>query len=427
MTDHHILQCPVCGNELDDDGFILKCQIEHEPALLLTQYTNRRFEPAAHTEDITRYKSWLPWLSNRRGVGRTITYRSERLNDMLELPNLWIAFNGYWPERGATLETATFKELEAYTVLSRFPEKLDCVLVVASAGNTAAAFAHLCSQNRLPCLIVIPTSGLRRMMFSQALDPCVKVVSVSGFTDYYDAITLAERVSKRNGFFFEGGVKNVGRRDGIGTTMLNAVENIGRLPDYYFQAIGSGTGGIAAHEAAKRLIVDGRFGRELPRLMLSQNSPFAPMYHSWKSGHRELIEVEREVGKEQIRQIVADVLSNQRPPYSLRGGVFEVLKQSQGDMLAADNLETRHAMELFQESEGVDIDPAAGVALATLINATRCGQIDREAVVLLHVTGGGWNKRRLEKSLLAVLPDLQIEEYEILTEETVEKVVGLFQ
>lgn len=117
------------------------------------------------------------------------------------------------------------------------------------------------------------------MVFSRPLDPRVKVVTVSGFSDYYDAIRLAEHIAQHETCFNEGGVKNVGRRDGIGTTMLNAAETIGRLPDYYFQAIGSGTGGIAVHEAARRLVVDGRFGGTLPRLMLSQNVPFASLAH----------------------------------------------------------------------------------------------------------------------------------------------------
>ncbi len=73
MTHHYKLQCSVCGAELDDDGFILKCQIEHEPALLITRYSNRQFEPIAHVQDITRYRSWLPCQSNRYGAGRTIT------------------------------------------------------------------------------------------------------------------------------------------------------------------------------------------------------------------------------------------------------------------------------------------------------------------------------------------------------------------
>ncbi len=35
-----------------------------------------------------------------------------------------------------------------------------------------------------------------------------------GFSDYFDAITLANRVSHRDGFFPEGGAKNVARRTG---------------------------------------------------------------------------------------------------------------------------------------------------------------------------------------------------------------------
>ena len=46
------------------------------------------------------------------------------------------------------------------------------------------------------------------------------------------------------------------RRDGMATTVL-AVTHIGRIPDYYFQAVGSGTGAIAAWEANLRLIEDG--------------------------------------------------------------------------------------------------------------------------------------------------------------------------
>jgi len=68
----------------------------------------------------------------------------------------------------------------------------------------------------------------------------------------------------------------------MATAMLNAVESIGRLPDYYFQAIGSGARAIAAHEGAKRLLEDLRFGRTLPRLMLSQNRPFTPIYKHGK-------------------------------------------------------------------------------------------------------------------------------------------------
>jgi cysteate synthase len=339
---------------------------------------------------------------------------------------MWVVFNGYWPEKGATLETATFKELEAWSVLSRMPEQHEEVLVVASAGNTAAAFARACSLNEISCLIVVPESGLPTLRFSDDLDPCVKVVSLTGFADYFDAITLANRVSQTDGFFAEGGVKNIAKREGLGTTVLNAVEKIGEIPRYYFQAIGSGSGGIAAYDAAKRLTDDGRFGDEPPRLMLSQNLPYVPIYTSWKTRRRELVEIDDDEGKKQIQQIAAHVLSNRRPAYSVRGGIFDALTETQGNVLTADNYETFHAKKLFEETEGIDIDPAGAVAFATLLKAAQNDAVEKEALVLLNITGGGRQRQQLDKELVPARPALQLSEKEIPLDETLEKVIDLF-
>src|ERR687895_2472428 len=221
-----------------------------EPALLIPEYRDKQFEPDTRAEGMFRYRKWLPGTRLLSGVCSSVTYKSEQLNHIIGLSNVWVVFNGYWPEQGATLETTTFKELEAWSVLSRIPKQHEGVLVVASAGNTAAAFARACSLHVIPCLIVVPEAGLPCLQFSIDVDPCVKIVSLTGFTDYSDAITLAARVSQIDGFFPEGGVKNVAKREGLGTTMLNAVETIEQIPDYYFQAIGSGAGGIAAYDAA---------------------------------------------------------------------------------------------------------------------------------------------------------------------------------
>jgi len=424
---HYRLRCPVCAGKFEDDGVQLQCPATHDPALLVAEYSKQRFEPDAAAEGIYRYRRWLPILHFLKGSSRTVTYRSERLSALTGLPNLWIAFNGYWPEKGANLETTTFKEFEAYGVLSRLSEAQAGVLVIASAGNTAAAFARACSLNQRTCLIIVPESGLGKMQFVEPLDPCVKLVALVGFTDYYDAIALSERVTRTKGFYAEGGVKNVARRDGLGTTMLNATETIGALPDYYFQAVGSGTGGIAVNEAAKRLIVDGRYGYQLPKLMLSQNLPFIPMYLSWKSERRELVNLNSEDAKKQIRQIAAHVLSNRQPPYAVRGGVYDTLIETKGDMLVADNLETLHAARLFEETEGIDVDPASAVAFATLLKVARSGQIPSDDSVLLNLTGGGWYRLAKDKKLIPVQPDLLLDESEIFSEAAAEQVIRLFQ
>ncbi|MFY9556994.1 MAG: pyridoxal-phosphate dependent enzyme, partial [Blastocatellia bacterium] len=206
---HYKLKCLVCHRSFEDDSFRLECSTEHAPALLVTDYENKKFEPDGDAEGIYRYQGWLPIVRTLERAARTVTYQSEKLSRLTELPNLWIAFNGYWPEKDAWLETATFKELEAYSVLARIPKNQNGILVVASAGNTAAAFALACSRNSIPCLIIVPDGGLQRIQSSAPINPCVKIVSLIGYTDYCDAITLAERISKLDGFFPEGGVKNV--------------------------------------------------------------------------------------------------------------------------------------------------------------------------------------------------------------------------
>ena len=141
--------------------------------------------------------------------------------------------------------------------------------------------------------------------------------------------------------------------------MLNAVESIGRLPEYYFQAIGSGAGAIAAYEAAKRLVSDSRFGSSLPAADAQPKLPFTPIYDSWKRGRREFVEVDSGVARNLTERILATVLSNQRPPYSIAGGMFDVLCESQGEMFAVRNHEVLQALSLFEGCEGIDIETAA--------------------------------------------------------------------
>ena len=424
---HYVIQCRVCKTAFEDDGLQLDCPRSHEPGLLGALYQTKTFEPDAAADGIYRYHRWLPIVRQLYGSGRTVTYQSERLNCVVGLPNLWVAFNGYWPEKGADLQTTTFKDLEAWTVLSRLPSDNSRILVIASAGNTGAAFVRACSMNDIPCVVVLPEAGLNALHFPEMIKPCVKIVSLVGFTDYLDAITLANRVAALDGFFPEGGVRNVARVDGLGTTILSAVEAIGRLPHFYLQAIGSGAGGIGVYEMARRLVADGRFGERLPRLLLSQNLPFVPIYMSWKSGRRALLDIDAEDGKKQIQQIAAHVLSNRKPPYAVRGGVFDILTETGGDMLAADNLEVLHASRLFEETEGIDIDPASAVAFATLLKAARYGPITREAIVLLNITGGGRYRQRLDRSLVPARPALELDEREILLDGTLDRVVSLFR
>jgi cysteate synthase len=209
-----------------------------------------------------------------------------------------------------------------------------------------------------------------------------------------------------DGFIAEGGAKNVARRDGMGTTMLSASTTIGQIPEYYFQAIGSGTGAIAAWEANLRLLEDGRFGNRKMKLMVSQNSPFVPIYDAWKAKSRAMLPFDDKIARKQVEEIDAKVLSNRKPPYPIFGGLFDAMNDAGGDVLLATNDQAKAAADLFLETEGNDIHPAAAVATATLIEAVNKGTINKEALIMLNITGGGENKFKNQHQLYMLKPDI---------------------
>ena len=392
----YTLKCVATGHEFDDAGWTLEYKSCTEPSLIRTIYAKKQLEVKDDSYGLYKFCDWLPVNRMLKGSAAPVTYRSEGLARHLGLDNLYITLNGYYPERGAAMTTCSFKETEAYSVCGRTDPNEDRILVVASAGNTARAFAKVCSENNIRLLLSVPADNLSAMWFDKPLAPCVKFIACERGGDYFDAIRLGDMLLKSPRFYAEGGAKNVARRDGMGTKVLSAVTTIGRIPDYYFQAVGSGTGAIAAWEANMRLIEDGRFGSNMMHLMVSQNAPFVPMYDAWRADSRELLPYEADKARRDVSIIDAKVLSNRKPPYSLRGGLYDALKATDGDVLTATNAQVRKALRLFEETEGIDIHPAAGVALASLIKQVADGKIARDACIMLNITGAGEKRFREE-------------------------------
>lgn len=403
-TDY-VLESRCCGTKFADHKWELECPNRDGAALIFANYAKKQLEVKENQPGLYKFSDWLPICRMLEGSGAPVTYKSRGLAEKLGLSGLYITFNGYWPEKEAAMKTGTFKECEAYAVCARVNANSDKVMVVASAGNTARAFARVCSENKIPLLLCIPEDCIEAMWFAKPLDPCVKLVVTAKGSDYFDAIHLSNIVCELDKFYPEGGAKNVARRDGMGTTVLSAVTTIGQIPDYYFQAVGSGTGAIAAWEANKRFIADGRFGNKLMKLMVSQNIPFTPMYDAWKAGSRALLPLEDVKARHQAEEICAKVLSNRKPPYSLKGGLFDALTETGGDMFAITNEEAAEAAALFQATEGIDIEPAAAVAVASLKQAIEQNKVQKEAIIMLNITGGGIQRFKTENKLFYKTPD----------------------
>jgi len=377
---HFSIRCRSCGKVLEH-SYCAFC--EHCPdSLLVTDYNARFSEQGG--EGAWRF-NWLPVHSPIVAQPGPVVYRSVGLAVHLGLENLYIAFNGYWPEKGAVLQTCTFKEFEAAVVLQNARENGIEGLIAASAGNTARAFAHLSALSGYPVVIIVPRMCLPEMWYLKHSTGVPTVAVADG--DYSDSIDVARRIAQVTGFPFEGGVKNIAKRDGLGLVLLEAVSVMKRLPDRYFQAVGSGAGAIGVWEMAERFLADGRYGSRLPILHLGQNLPFAPMVMAWQRKERAL--AKGDLDPALIPMITTRVLSTRYPAYSIQGGVFDALMATQGSMHGVRNNEVYAAMDLFQRTEGSDIVPAAGVAVAALQQAVQNGLVRPDELILLNITGGG--------------------------------------
>ncbi len=75
------------------------------------------------------------------------------------------------------MRTCSFKETAAYSVLARMDASEKRILIVQSAGNTARAFAQVCSDNRMPIVICVPEDNPHALWFPRKLHPSLKLVA----------------------------------------------------------------------------------------------------------------------------------------------------------------------------------------------------------------------------------------------------------
>ena len=154
-------------------------------------YQKKQLDVKDTSYGVFRFADWLPVHKMLEGSSAPVTFKSVGLAKHLDLDNLYITFSGYWPEKGAFMRTCSFKETEAFAVGGRLDGNSNKILVVASAGNTARAFARVCSDNNIPLLLCVPEDNIDALWFDEPIKDHVKLVVTRKGSDYFDAIHLS--------------------------------------------------------------------------------------------------------------------------------------------------------------------------------------------------------------------------------------------
>ena len=425
MTDYTV-KCLKCGKTYPKNRYITRCENGCE-SLLRTVYKKKKLDVNTENTGIWKYSEWLPIekVDNKilESTSTFSMYISKKLARYLGLRNVIICLNIYKHGEKTGMRTGTFKDIEAELSFQRIFGTKDNgkPFVLSSDGNIATSFIHYSNILRYPIVISVTQEALTKRIWSfSKTNPYATIISLGKECDYYDAICLANDLGKQDEFILEGGTLNVARRDGVGTIMLESSHMLGHLPDHYFQALGSGPGAIAAYEASLRLLKDGTYGTKLPKIHGSQNHPFVPMHDAWKEKSHVIDErYTGEQAKELIKRVYAHVLTNRRPAYGIKGGVFDSLKATKGEFYSVTNGEAKKAQALFKKLEGYDIVPPAAVTVASLIKAAENGTIRKDDHILLNITGGGLDS--MEKERFKVEPSIRFTKKGTGTKDIIEK------
>ncbi|HIH87309.1 MAG TPA: hypothetical protein HA304_05345, partial [Methanosarcinales archaeon] len=94
------IKCSGCGTELPDEA--LTCPSDN--GLPRAVYSSRQLQ-LHDNPGMGRFLEWLPVNGPMDTKAGPKTYKSTGLARELGLTNLYIGFNGYWPEKGANILT----------------------------------------------------------------------------------------------------------------------------------------------------------------------------------------------------------------------------------------------------------------------------------------------------------------------------------
>ena len=414
MNEKYCMICKNCGLKITDDTFNNYCTNCHKKGLLYTEYS-RPIKINTTSSNLYRYMDWLPVnreFHNLRSIAGC--YKSKKLAEELNLSNLWILFSGYWPEKGAFLESLSFKEFEAIGVLSRVTERTNKIMILSSAGNTGLSAIFISQKLGIPVIVAAPEYAC--VNFKTTIDDNNAPVFLISLKQavYNDCISFVSKlVELVPEIIDEGGVYNIARRDFLGLPILHAGSIMKEIPDHYFQAVGSGTGAIAAWETSIRLSGMENYTDKSMCLHLAQNKPFTPVVNAWEKRKRDYKFKADHTTRKQAEKVLSHVLTNPFPAYSIKGGLFDALSDTNGNTYGVTNNEIKAAKLIFENLEGIDIQYPSAVCVAALKQAIENGNVSREDSILLHITGGGKLHLEKQKTLYPFKPSLTVKKNEL--------------
>ncbi|HUG56337.1 MAG TPA: threonine synthase [Candidatus Limnocylindrales bacterium] len=372
------LRCRACGvlQPADERHVCGDCfgPIEPEYDLAALRGRDLRREIADGPASLWRYAPLLP-VAEPRGhfpVGWTPLLEAPRLARAIEAERVYLKDDTRNP-------SLSFKDRPVAVALARALELGRDTIACASTGNLAGAVAAAAARTGLRAFVFVPAET-EPAKIAAAASYGATVVRVRGT---YDAVNrLCARLADDLGWGFVNFSLRPYYAEGSKTLLFECAEQLGwRLPDHVVVPVGSGALLTRTATAVAQLKATGLAPDTSCRISAAQPAGCAPVSDAVLGGAATVRPV-------RTPDTVVRSLAIGAPADG--DGSVAIVRESGGSAGSVSDAEVRSGVELLAHAEGLLVEPAGGVVVATALALGRRGLFGRGETVVLYLTGNGY-------------------------------------
>lgn len=382
--------CTDCGRTFKKDEFVYLCpdcasaqKAGESPAgTLRVEYdyddAKKYFTPEALSKNEIksqgRYIKILPLESVKSlpplEIGPTPLEKVVRLRDKLGLKNLYI-------KNDTGLPTGSFKDRASSIVVAKARELGKEIIATASTGNAATALAGMSASVGMKNIIFVPASAPPAKLTQIAMFGA-RLIPVRG--TYDDAFSLCLDACNKYGWYNRNTGYNPYTIEGKKTAALEIWEQLGfKAPDKVFIPTGDGvilTGTYKGFYDLKEMsLID-----KIPQMIPVQAKLSAAIVEAFNRG-AEVVSPLKE------SRTIADSISVNSP--ACGRWALKAIRETKGFGVKVSDDEIISAMKELSSNSGIFAEPAASAAFAGLIKSHKEGNIGKDEIVVVLITGTG--------------------------------------
>ena len=274
---------------------------------------------------------------------------------------VYVKFEGMNP-------TGSFKDRGMTMAVSKAAEHGAKAVICASTGNTSASAAAYATHAGLTAAVLVPEGKIAMGKLAQAIAHNAQLLQIQGNFD--DCLDIARELAENYPVHLVNSV-NPDRIEGQKTAAFEVVEVLGDAPDIHIVPVGN-AGNYTAYSRGYTEDLARGATTKMPRMFGFQAAGSAPLVLGHVVKNPETIASAIRIGNPASWELA-----------------LAAQEATNGYFGAISDEHILQAHRILSAEVGIFVEPASAISVAGLLERAEAGQIPKDSVVVLTVTGHG--------------------------------------